>query len=137
WDGTRWVNDDTGAIMRMAEATARGIYREAATVGDSDQARALGRHASYSLSAPRLKAMVELARSATGIGVTEDDLDTDPWLLNVQNGTLDLRTGDLQPNRPADLLTKLVPVEYRADVECPTWLAMLDRIMNGDQDLVS
>ena len=28
WDGSRWLYDETGAIMRLAKATARSIYDE-------------------------------------------------------------------------------------------------------------
>ena len=43
------------------------------------------------------------ARPIRAAGAPEQ-LDTDPWLLNVENGTLDLRTGELRPHRRDDLL---------------------------------
>ena len=39
-------------------------------------------------------------------------LDQDPYLLNVANGTIDLRTGLLGLHDPADMLTKISPVNY-------------------------
>ena len=42
-----------------------------------------------------------LAGTETGIVVTPDDLDADPFLLNCPNGVLDLRTGQLGPHDPA------------------------------------
>jgi putative DNA primase/helicase len=68
--------------------------------------------------------------------VTVDELDRNPWLLNVQNGTLDLRSGELRPHRREDLLTRLAPVAYDQAAQCPTWLAFLNRIMAGNQDLI-
>jgi D5 N terminal like len=55
--------------------------------------------------------LVDLAKSL--VGVEDDRLDADPWLLNVENGTVDLRTGRRRNHDPRDLLTKLAPV--RAD----------------------
>jgi len=80
--------------------------------------------------------MVRLARSEPVIPVTVDKLDRNPWLLNVRNGTLDLRTGELRPHRREDLLTRLAPVDYDPDATCPTWLAFLDRITAGNQNLI-
>ena len=39
-------------------------------------------------AAPRINAMVDLARSEEGIPILPEDLDRDPWLLNCVNGTL-------------------------------------------------
>jgi putative DNA primase/helicase len=52
-------------------------------------------------------------------------LDLDPMLLNVSNGTLDLRTGKLRPHDRADMLTKLAPVFYDPDARHPA----LDRYL--------
>jgi putative DNA primase/helicase len=49
-------------------------------------------------------------------------MDRDPFLLNVFNGTLDLRTGKLRPHRREDLLTKLAPAEFKPNATCPLWL---------------
>lgn len=63
-------------------------------------------------------------------------MDTHPWLLNVANGTLDLRTGQLRPADRADLLTKAAPVVYAPTATCPQWEAFLDRILGGDKELI-
>ena len=55
---------------------------------------------------------MKLARTAAGIPVEPDDLDTNPWLLNVANGTVDLRSGRLHAHRRQDLLTKLAGTHY-------------------------
>jgi putative DNA primase/helicase len=66
-----------------------------------------------------------------------EDFDRDPFLVNCQNGTLDLRTGELRPHDPAGMLSKVVPVAYDPAASCPTWLAFLDRIFAGNQTLVA
>jgi putative DNA primase/helicase len=81
--------------------------------------------------------MLDLANSEPGIPVLPDQLDANPWTLNVLNGAVDLRTGQLWPHRRQDLLTKLAPVAYDPDALCPTWDRFLLEVMNGDQDLVS
>jgi putative DNA primase/helicase len=61
--------------------------------------------------------MLTEAKPYLAIGM--DDLDRDPWLINCQNGTLDLRTGKLKPHDPADRITKIVPVDYDSEAPCP------------------
>src|SRR5262249_51948077 len=63
-------------------------------------------------------------------------LDVDPWVLNVLNGTLDLRTGQLRPHAREGLLTKLAPVAYDPEAQCPLWEAFLSRIFTGDGGLI-
>jgi len=136
WDGRRWARDETGEVFRRAKETVLSIYQEAATTEDADRRKALADWARRSESEARIRAMVKLAESEPGIPVRLSDLDRDPWLLSVLNGTLDLRTGELRPHNRADLITKMVPVEYDPAAEAPTWHRFLDRIMGGNQSLV-
>ena len=135
WDGRRWARDETGAVHRLARETVRSIYVEAAQAADTATAKALARWAMQSESAGRLAAMVEVARSEEEVAIAHHALDGDPWLLTVRNGTIDLRTGNLRPHRREDLMTRMVNVDYDPDTTCPTWLAFLDRVTGGDQDL--
>src|SRR5260370_13400211 len=64
-------------------------------------------------------------------------MDRDANLLNMLNGTLDLRTGELRDHRRKDLLTKLVPVDFDPAARCPLWERCLERWMNGDAGLVT
>lgn len=135
WDGQRWRRDDTGEVQRRAKETARDIYEATAAIKDSEKRTKQRKLALAAQSAKRIGAMIDLARSEPGIPVTPDLLDTDPWLLNVENGTLDLRTGGLRPHRPDDLITKIAPVRYEPGARCPTWDAFLRRVLGGDAEL--
>jgi putative DNA primase/helicase len=135
WQGQRWCIDQTGDIHRAAKWTVKRIYAEAAAADTSDESRALANHAKNSEAASRIAAMIEVAKTEPDIPVMPDQLDTDPYLLNVQNGTLDLRTGELRPHQREDLITKLMPVEYDSEAQCPLFMEFLARISNGDQEL--
>ena len=136
WDGRRWLPDDTQTAVRLAKETVRTIYREASTVEDDEKRKKLVRFATASESASRIKAILELAKSEPGIPVTPDDLDGDGWFLTVSNGTVDLRSGALVRHRRDHYSTKLVPVSYDPQATCPTFLAFLDSIMDGNQELI-
>src|SRR5215203_2556672 len=130
WTGTRWERDDTGKVHKLAKETVRAIYREASDAEDEDRRKALAKHATQSEAEPKIRAMLELAKSETPI--SPDTLDADPWLFNATNGTIDLRTGALREHRREDLITKLALVEYAPSATAPTWEAFLERVLPGE-----
>ena len=113
WTGARWERDDAGRVHRLAKETVRAIYAEAAAAEDEDHRKALAQHATRSEAEAKIRAMLELAKSE--VPVSPDELDADPWLLNAPNGTIDLRGGELRPQRREDLLTKMSGAEYDPD----------------------
>jgi len=84
----------------------------------------------------RLRAMIEAARSEPGIPITLEELDQRPWLLNVMNGTVHLRTGELHQHDPNNLLTNLAPTEYHSEAICPRWLQFLDEVMASNDAMI-
>jgi putative DNA primase/helicase len=129
WDGKRWQRDSQGAVEQRAKATIQGIYAEAADTHDEERRKALAKWALQSEGERRIKAMIELAKSEPGIPILPEDFDRDPWLFNVRNGTIDLRTGELRPHRPDDRITKLAPVAYDKHARSELWERFLARIL--------
>ena len=137
WDGQRWNTDTQMAIIEKAKRTVRGMYSHAATLEDSDARHTFIKWAISSESESRINAMVSLGQSEASIPAAPNTLDSNQWLLNLSNGTLNLRTGDLQPHNHKDLITKLGPIEYHPEAIAPLWMSFLDRIFGGDQDLIA
>ena len=135
WDGQRWAMDQEGHAQRLAKETILAMYPEAAKLPDHERP-ALIKHAQESERAPRIGAMMDLARSEGKTAVLPKDLDSDPWLLNCRNGTLDLTTGNLMPHDPQQLITKLCAVEYHPDADCPLWTSTIDQIFMGRAALI-
>jgi len=77
----------------------------------------------------RLRAMLELAHSDPAIAREASDFDWDPCLLNVGNGTVDLRSGDLRPHRREDHITVLAGGNYELDAPTPVWGQFLERVL--------
>ena len=138
WDGRRWKRDAGQRIGQLVKHTVRSIAMEAFAEPDESDARGpLLQWAGKSESEHRRRAMERLAQSETGIAVTPDDLDTEPMLLTIQNGMLDLSDGELLSHDRECLSTKLAPTTYNPTAECPTWDAFLHRIMDGNEDLIA
>jgi len=137
WDGTRWVRDETGEVVRLARETVDSLYREAGGEPDDMRRKALAQHAVRSDSAAKIQAMLSLAESESDVAIRPDDLDRGGWLLNCLNGTLDLKTGALRPHQRDDLITKLSPVAYDPAATCPTFDGFLRQIMGGNDEISS
>lgn len=133
WDKTRWALGD--APQHEAEMCARQIVADGRTMG-GDAGAAIAKWGHTSGNAGRVAAAVELLSHRPEVRVEAARLDADPWLLNVANGTIDLRTGTLREHRREDLITKLSPVAYSASARAPRFHAFLRECMAGDEDLV-
>lgn len=135
WVGNRWCTDERGQIWEYARKTAREIITEA--YGAEEARRdALLKHARRSCSNQSIKAMVEQAKSMGQIPILPNELDKDPWRLNLINGTMDLKTGKLKENKREDLISKVCPIEYDKTAKAPLWEKFLNRIFDGNQDLI-
>lgn len=139
WDGTRWRLDDTGEVRRRAVDTVRAIYEEAAQTADDAERKAIAKWALRSESRRAIEAMIELAWP--GVPARLAEFDTDPWLLNCANGTLDLRAGQLRPHDRANRITRTTGVAYDPDAWQPGGPSLFNRFLNtitgGDADLAA
>jgi putative DNA primase/helicase len=122
-------------VLHAAKETARAIWHEAATTEDETRQQKLRAHAKLSESHSRLSALLECAKSEPALIAMADQFDADPLLLNVVNGTLDLRTGELHPHRPTDLLSKIAPIAYDPTARSEVWERFLGVITCGDTAL--
>jgi putative DNA primase/helicase len=133
WHGSHWAEDDTKRLLGLTKKAARSIYQEAARARSQKAAEATAKHATKSESAGAREAMLVLAASEPGIAVRATDLNVDPWLFNVQDGTVDLRTGVLREHRREDLITRVSPVRYAGDTPAPVWRAFLERVLPDEE----
>ena len=127
WDEKRYRWDERGEVLKLAHKTARSIFHEAAYAEDEAEQKNITKWALASQNEGRINAMLSQAKPYLAVGM--DELDRDPWLLNCQNGTLDLRTGRLKAPDPADRITKIVPMEYDPDAPRPRFMRFLKELL--------
>ena len=137
WTGKVWSEDSAGEVHRLAAQSVRAMMQEAEAIPSLEERAALVKHALRSESAPRLAAAVDLAARGhlPGVRVMANELDRDPWALNVLNGVLDLHTGKLRLHDPKDLHTKLAAVVFDPEARCPRWEQFLREVFTSDADL--
>ena len=149
WDGRRWSRKGADErVKRAAHETVRSIMDEAdalvasdkdllmstKTKGKGDDAEVeeihlsdiLRRWARASEDNGRLN---QLAKQADAyLAIATDRLDADPFKINCQNYTLTVRkTTDGSPyieyadHDPADLITKIAPIDFDPAAGCPKY----------------
>ncbi len=85
-------------------------------------------------SAKAIKAMATLALDH--MQIRQDRVDAQKHLLTCQNGTVDLRTGDLLHFEQSHYITKMSPVAYNPGAKAPTWTRAIGQAFLGDRDLL-
>jgi len=128
--------DDGYLIHDRGLQMIRGIYRELLNTSDLRECVEIEKHAMQSESARRRKAVIEVALWIPELNIKTDDLDGDPWLLNVQNGTINLTTGEIREQRQEDYITRIANVKYDQNAQCPVWRKFIMEIMDYNTDLI-
>jgi putative DNA primase/helicase len=136
WNDARFAPDQDAQVERYAKATIRQLYRDALTLEDKESKEAALKFALRSESDHGIRALLSRAAAEEGIPILANDLDADPWLLNVVNGTIDLRTGDLRAHSRADCISKLAPVSFDPDAKCPRWMQFLEQVFEPHPDAI-
>lgn len=124
WSGAAWEESTEAAVL----AELQRYRSDLRTVGNPALEKSLKSYEMY----PRVRAVMELARRVPGAQVLPDELDSDPWLLNCPNGTVDLKTGELRPHRREDLITRTCGAPYDPGAKAPLFLDMLRRATGSE-----
>jgi putative DNA primase/helicase len=116
WTGKVFESDD----LHFSSECAREICRQAAEVSKK---RTIA-------SARTVTGVLKLATSDSQTAVSAAAWDADPWLFNVANGVVDLRTGELLPHDPRHLMTKIASCELAPPrTPKPLWDNFLNRVL--------
>jgi putative DNA primase/helicase len=130
YDGTRWIPDVGGVwMLAMTAEVSRQLAREAAECRDPRLCPILLGAAAKAQACQRREHMISLAKAEPGMVITADQFDTDPWLLNTPNGTIDLRTCLCRAHSPTDHITQMAGVPYDLDAQCPRWDRFLSEVL--------
>lgn len=134
FDGKAWEPDRTGYVDYLAKVVVRGIYNEAAAEPDDAKRKQLVKHAAASESNRSVRAMLDRAKSE--LPVIPAEFNKHLYLINCNNGTLDLRIGELRDHSPHDMLTRCLKADYDPLAVCPLWEDFIQGIFDQDAALI-
>ena len=133
WDKTCWRPGADAEAHLECQRSLTELYAWALTLADKDDRASAVAWALASRTSKMVEVVLRLSRSHLALSSTL--INRSPWLLNVANGTLDLRTGELNPFDPLDLITYRVDVAYDPEAPAPRWEQFIKEITMGDAEL--
>jgi putative DNA primase/helicase len=138
WNGRFWEIDESGALVHeKGLQMVRNIYDELLKTDDHRERMEIEKFAMISESVRRREACVKAAQYISELNIRCEDLDKNSWLLNVNNGTIDVLTGEFGEHRQEEMITKIANVEYDPDADCPLWKKFIREIMDYREDLIA
>jgi P4 family phage/plasmid primase-like protien len=142
WDAGRWNADSTGASAQAAAVLvgehyyqlARVLHQQAENLPPADRTRMvksaqnMEKYAHYCRSAKGIGNLLTLAKRDARFIISLADLDRDPWLLGVDNGVVNLRTGEIHPDSREDFVTCRAPARFNPAALAPNWKRFIEEI---------
>lgn len=126
WNGKQWKEDSKRKIEAITAKTLRGLYTESAAEEDKYRSKQFHDWAKKcEKRAIRINSILDVRPM---VSVRKQDLDSHKFLFNCENGVVDLKTGELLQHDRDLLLTKISPIPYKKDAECPNWISFLASI---------
>lgn len=155
WAGTHWDQDHgereaqqrAHQVARLILDEARAAEMDGPRKDESgaeietpkeflDRVKKLASWSNASGNMRHIRGMLEAAEP--DLARDRRDLDADPLLFNLRNGTLVLKpdgTVDLRQHDRKDLLTRMAPVDFDPKAACPKFVEWLRFILPDPQDL--
>ena len=135
WDGQNRNPDQTAEIHRAAKRDLSALCTAASSIQDDAMRQKFAGWAARSESRGSRENMVALAQKEPEFSALSSQFDTNPMLLNIVTGTLDLKTFQLRPHRREDLLTKRCPVNFDPSARFG-WLAFLKGVFPDQPEVI-
>lgn len=140
WAGTKWVNSKKARVREQVQDVLEKItLTEAPFYSESnfppseiDKKRpksyreVFSGWASNQRMARKISDCMTVLEGCKSIWCKTDDFDPNPFLFNVQNGVIDLKTGELLPHDRSYMCTQIANVEYDPKAKAPEWERFLD-----------
>lgn len=138
WDNRRWkVVEVEGPVTQAAKHVAKKLKKASAKLENDADKKMLYGWAIKSLNLSKINAMIKMAASEPEYSLEMSQVDNHHHLINVQNGTIDLRTGELRPHSREDYLTTITEIVYDSTAQAPRWAQFLPEVFANDMELVS
>lgn len=136
WTGKVWTLDESGEVKKLADEICEDLKREAWMMQDEELQEQALKFAKRTAGSTAKEAMIKECQHLYDIPASPDDFDAYTDFLNVQNGVVNLRNGELMPHDSRLMMSKICNCEYDVKRRKPKrWLKFLDEITNGDKDM--
>jgi len=129
-DSVGYVKATSDVPMKAAKAVLTDMRDETAkAVKEGKDAKRMLAEVSRTSKANNLESMIKMAKTEDGMSVSFDRLDSDHYLLGVQNGVLDLKKKELIELTPDCYVVKRAGVAFEPEADAPRFKQFLEEIL--------
>lgn len=142
----QWLREEHGGRKQLGRLVKRFIYERYAEAKSKQALYTINQEpisnddvlkwAKASSAKGRIQATLDLIKNMPGVCVSQADLDTEPCLLGVANGVLDLRTGKLIENSPSLFITRYCRAACDPKAKAEEFLKFIAAVCLDRPDLV-
>lgn len=136
WSGVHWRAASLTEVRSLARGVVEDMRADVALCTTDREKSDLMKWCAASQKWTMFDHMVSIASLDKGLWVRASELDGDKRFLGVQNGVVDLFTGELLPPDRGRRVTRLCSVAYRADAVCPLFERQIAEVFGDDMELV-
>lgn len=140
YNGKFWEKDDMAITRRLVDKTIEAMAKEPVIVPedstDDDKTKMIKAKEKFvrkSRNTNNKEAIMREIRHR--VPVTMDQFDADVYKFNIQNGYVDLKTGELHAHSPAERFSKIAGAGLKEEA-CPKWIEFLYTIFDNDPEMV-
>lgn len=143
WNGVNWELDNSFKVENLYRTVLRRFQNAIPNINISDDEIATKKQQEKAKgfvlrneTDGKIKSVLNQAKTFKGINFMESDKDD--YLFNTPNGTINLRDLSQKKHDRKDLITQCSNYSFnRENDKCPNWIAFLNRIFCGDQELIN
>jgi putative DNA primase/helicase len=137
FDGVRWVEDVTGVawgeiykLMDEQIPILKEMLDHAVTVKEAEQLQAAVRWCSERRN---IASILDWAQKFPEVRAKITDFDNNPWLVGTPGGVVDLRTGQIRPAKPEDMISRVTAIAPAPKgTPCTEWNTFTHRIFRKE-----
>lgn len=146
WSGKHWEVDNIGKIEGLSRKVVRKLQIEGESISlenlDYDEQakkeklkESIKKYILRSESDGKIKAMISQAKTQNALVLKETDKNV--YLLNLKNGTLNLKTGLIEKHDRKEFITKVINIEYDPKAQCQNWTEFINKIFLDNTELIN
>lgn len=136
WDGKTWVRDAVQIVKNKVDLMINEMKEEIVSEPNEKYAQEMFKNVKHLSSNSGKEAMLKEAMHIGKTPVRNSDFDKNIYLLNCENGVVDLRTGKLMPHNRDYMMSKNTHIEVDMENEPKVWMKCVSDIFKNSKGLI-
>lgn len=135
WQGDKWARDERLSHRNSINQFCKRMrdYGERAKAQGHDLGEILAKEGKKLCTSAAQSSILNLAMTNPDVSVSVKDFDTNPNLITLRNGVLDIKTGELMAHDPALRLTRKVNASFDPDAKEGRWTRFMEEVLPDQQ----